>query len=221
MAITRSFYLPFIKVNIVSEMELNYLDEYFNSCTKALTTKIKEFSIHIEEYSKDYRINLETNKISFHIPSTLDEHYTKDLIRLIRLLSENELNLNGYDFLHAALLEVDGVGIGIIGEKFAGKTSTLLLLLKEFPLCKYISNDKVAIKNEAGRLSAMSLPIAMGVRFNTFKQFLSNITETRYNNKNLSEFAGSSKLSENERIFLLPIDVKNLFNHDTAHKKRN
>jgi len=51
---------------------------------------------------------------------------------------------------HMALIDVEGTGVAIIGEKNQGKTTTLLSLLYGIDKSKYVSNDKVlfGLKNK-------------------------------------------------------------------------
>jgi hypothetical protein len=86
-------------------------------------------------------------------------------MRSVRSLLLRRIELAGWTFLHAAGVARGSRCVLITGNKFSGKTTTLLrLLLRGYDL---LSNDKVALQLEGGGLVAQGFPVAAGIRIGT------------------------------------------------------
>lgn len=72
-----------------------------------------------------------------------------------------EFQRKGYAIIHGACISKDGESFIISGNKGAGKTTTLLRLLEQG--YDFISNDKVAVKEEDGRVVTCGIPHSMGI----------------------------------------------------------
>lgn len=94
-----------------------------------------------------------------------DGEYTSDKLSFMQRIMCNvfimEFQRNGYSIVHGACISKDGESFIISGNKGAGKTTTLLRLLEQG--YDFISNDKVAVKEENGRVVTCGIPHSMGV----------------------------------------------------------
>ncbi len=80
---------------------------------------------------------------------------------IILLLAEK-----GWSYVHCGCLVSNGIGIGLVGPKGAGKTTTLLnvLLGNKYG---FLANDKVAMQAKGAGIEVLGFPIASGVRVGT------------------------------------------------------
>ena len=86
------------------------------------------------------------------------------VMRTIRSWHHYMLLEDGFVPLHAAACELgDGEAALIIGEKFAGKTTTLLQLVEGLG-CAFVSNDVVYLRADEGALTVTSLPQKVSIR---------------------------------------------------------
>lgn len=72
------------------------------------------------------------------------------------------LQKNGYIILHSAAISNDTGAILIIGDKGAGKTTTLLTLINKYNY-NFISNDKIALKKLDNKYIVCGIPHSMGI----------------------------------------------------------
>lgn len=87
--------------------------------------------------------------------------------RLIRDMSRNLL-ADRMIYFHSAMLNISGKGICIMGNKRAGKTSTLLLLLIGRYPAAYISNDDLSIQFQNDQFIGYGWPRSISIRNDTF-----------------------------------------------------
>jgi hypothetical protein len=95
-------------------------------------------------------------------PGPVDDHRTtvkRSLRNLVKLLFVER----GWVPLHAAACTWDGVGICILGGKFAGKTSTLLNLLVR-PGARLVTNDNLFLRDGGSVLEGCGFPNKAGLR---------------------------------------------------------
>ncbi|RKA27966.1 hypothetical protein DYZ85_00748 [Listeria monocytogenes] len=108
------------------------------------------------------------------------ELIAKHIMRFIRELLVVNMQKRKF-YLHAGCIEYYKKGILIIGDKYSGKTTTILNLLFTGKF-NYVSNDKVFINGN----NISSLPMSMGVRYGTLSKNktllkIFNIKEAEYN----------------------------------------
>ncbi|MGI8838854.1 MAG: hypothetical protein ACR2H4_19770 [Pyrinomonadaceae bacterium] len=72
---------------------------------------------------------------------------------------------------HAACIAKNGLAIALTGNKFSGKTSTLVsaLLNRDFD---FVANDKVLVDRGEQSWFVYGLPVSSGIRIGTIRQFL-------------------------------------------------
>lgn len=96
---------------------------------------------------------------------SFDGEYTSDKLSFMQRIMCNvfimEFQRNGYAIVHGACVSKDGESFIISGNKGAGKTTTLIRLLEQG--YDFISNDKVAVKEENGRVVTCGIPHSMGI----------------------------------------------------------
>ncbi len=122
-----------IKTNI-SYKEKNQSDDNYierNGCN---------FNVYMSKYTENDR-------------DFVKRIYTTVLIKL--------LQLDGYTIIHGACIAKDNKAIIISGNKRAGKTTTMLNLLKRG--YNYVSNDRIAIKRINDTIVAIGIPFSMGI----------------------------------------------------------
>ena len=88
------------------------------------------------------------------------------LMRAVRELAMNYACARGYLMIHGAALSCRGRGIACVGPKSAGKTTFLLAALTT-PESAFIANDRIAVHDEFGHLSALGLPTIVAIRRST------------------------------------------------------
>lgn len=86
--------------------------------------------------------------------------YIRVLLRLQTLVRHGEV------FVHGGLAEVAGRGVAVMGDKRAGKTSTILSLLERGSAL--VSNDDVSFAITGSAIAATGWPRAISVRRDTF-----------------------------------------------------
>lgn len=86
------------------------------------------------------------------------------VFRELRKMLAGQLIADGWLPLHAAaVVTADGSVLLLMGPKMAGKTTTLLSLLRA-GACRLAANDKIFVRGSALGLEAQTLPVAAGIR---------------------------------------------------------
>lgn len=115
-------------------------------------------------------------------------------MRAVRTLMNLLLLEKGTIPFHAACIVKDGYGVGITGNKFAGKTTTLINALHHCR-CNFLANDKVLLHEVDDVLFMYGLPISLGIRLGTISHFhrlhplLDKGPELHDDNRGLDEMA--------------------------------
>lgn len=86
--------------------------------------------------------------------------YIRVLLRLQTLVQGGEV------FVHGGLAQIAGRGVAVMGDKRAGKTSTILSLLERG--AALVSNDDVSFSLAGAEIAATGWPRAISVRRDTF-----------------------------------------------------
>jgi len=129
------------------------------------------------------------------------------IMRTVRSLIKLQLIEHGMVPFHAACVVKNNYGIAFTGNKFSGKTTTLINMLSRGGY-QFLSNDKVLLMRRNSSFHVYGLPTAVGVRvgtlrlFNNLKSLIDNGAELdNINNEVLDEF----KLSDpHTRIYFTP-----------------
>ena len=134
----------------------------------------------------------------------------KDCLELMRLVRELFIHFiaikDNCCFFHAACVERNNQSIAIIGEKFAGKTTSCLTLLNQG--WNFVSNDKLILqKTDKKSFICWGLPIALGVREGTKMIF-----ENKFDNVCID--------SNDNRYYLTPNQIINKFNVSVSNGRR-
>jgi hypothetical protein len=90
------------------------------------------------------------------------------LMRVVREVVMSAQRAAGRPLLHAAAFARDGRGVALAGEKGAGKTTLLASLLAR-PGSRYVSNDRVVLREAGGRVVVRGLPTLTMVREKTLQ----------------------------------------------------
>ena len=148
-------------------------------------------------------INIVSNDyLSHNMNNTIDYF----VMRIIRTLIQILVIKDGYTFFHSAFAEINGKGIAVTGDKFAGKSTTLINLLQMFTGI-FVSNDKVAIKgNTESRMNVISFPIAAGLRVGTILKKFNGVSLKTNRTDNEEFFSKFNSLSLDEKIINGGID---------------
>ena len=102
------------------------------------------------------------------IPSLLichnpqDPSHVLEVLQVVRGLLLGALTSAGVVPIHGAVCIINDVGVLLVGEKGAGKTSFLLSALRSFPKSTFVTNDKAIVLREES-LTLFGLPYAVGI----------------------------------------------------------
>ncbi|MET3211848.1 UNVERIFIED_CONTAM: hypothetical protein ABIC26_004816 [Paenibacillus sp. PvR008] len=149
-------------------------------------------------------------------------------MRLLRALVKVVHLKRGWTLFHAAACQLGDTGIGIVGDKRAGKTSTLLSLLTS-EHAHFISNDKVLLQERTGALHVLGLPHKVGIRKQTLLRFpglqakILQAGTTLYYEQN-RQVSSPGYVSPNEtkepKIMLLPKEIAALSDTQIQYEGR-
>ncbi|MBC1412430.1 hypothetical protein HB961_04155 [Listeria welshimeri] len=198
---------------LYSTLEELLFTKQININADTMEIEISNYTINVrkKDYKKRNNGNLIIKKEEAEIFQKLNhfdivyedkniELIAKHIMRFIRELLVTNIQERKV-YLHAGCVEYYQKGILIIGDKFSGKTTTILNLLSTGKF-DYVSNDKVFINGN----NISSLPMSMGVRYGTLsknKAFIRifNIKEAEY-----------SLYEKNSRVFLSPLKIMDCLN---------
>lgn len=96
------------------------------------------------------------------------------IVRLIRKIIRLEFYEDNHLFLHGGLVGLEEKGIGVLGAKKAGKTSTILSLLKEFKVSSFVTNDDISLKTKEGSWIGYGWPRSISIRNDTILKLFDN-----------------------------------------------
>lgn len=149
-------------------------------------------------------------------------------MRIMRSLFKYLLIERGWIPFHAACCVSGGTGMCITGDKFAGKTSTLINLLTAGD-AQFVSNDKLMLRAADGVLLACALPHKIGIRVGTFmahpmlRHWLVEAADTAYPKPQLADLdritattTTADLPSRTEKVFLMPYELAQLFDASVA-----
>lgn len=146
------------------------------------------------------------------IIADLDYHHKdgigKQIFRCLRYINESEMRKKGMCFFHAAALEINKKGIILTADKFSGKTTLLIKLLKKYSNKDtfFIANDKIAVQAKNTKdITLYSSPISIGVRIDTYEKYISALSKLQ-----LNEILNEG--SQDPKIFLSIKELEKIFN---------
>lgn len=165
-------------LELISYLNENYLSgDYSLDKNSSIIVKYSEtIDIIFQKYTPVTENNFAYYIVDKHKNSILvlldysNKYYELIPMRLIRELIKLTLIENGWVLFHAACTETNNNGIAITGNKYAGKTTTLMnFLLNGEHSC--VSNDKIAIKQNGNEIDIVGFPVSAGIRLGTILMF--------------------------------------------------
>lgn len=192
-------------------IKINYNDKANDSYCDITNEELKSYCSFLlfDKKNKEFIIGTNQNETYFET--------AKNCFKIIRKILEVELSKN-YIYLHSGFIIHNSYGIGLIGEKFTGKTTTILNMLMHLNP-RFVSNDKVYLKIEKEDVEIFSLPYTVGVRKGTlirYPKLLQKINE--YNERNvLVDFIQDDEKNvdkSNSKIYISPKELNELFSVD-------
>lgn len=116
-----------------------------------------KFLIDTEEY-----ICVKTSEFDFKIFTNGSKNSEKNLIRIIREILIRALESNGYFYMHGTGIEIYDKGILLLGESGSGKTTFLTKLNEINTKERFVSNDRVFLKDDEICYFPLPIVYAMG-----------------------------------------------------------
>ncbi|MEC4895515.1 MAG: hypothetical protein SAL07_20280 [Oscillatoria sp. PMC 1051.18] len=156
-----------------------------------------------ENFQIFYVLTQNKKEIRLLTPTNNQKKSRLALMRVIRELAMNQCLPNNGLFLHGSAFSVGGKGIIIAGSKGAGKT-TLLIYALRYQASEYLSNDRVWVALQKGKVNFRGMPTIASILPSTLELF------PDLKNSLLSSFFDSS-LTENEarQLKIVPQPRKN------------
>lgn len=151
----------------------------------------------------------ESSKLMEHYCYFIQGEFDKAKYCSVRIVRDMliEIYIKDYNNLyHMAAVEKNGSAITLMGNKFNGKTTSLINLLC-YGSYNYLSNDKLLINNNN---MCIALPYSIGVRCGTLNSdpFVASLFSKKINQMQHYQ----PLYHENERIFIMPNELCSLFN---------
>ncbi|WP_157763302.1 hypothetical protein [Pseudomonas citronellolis] len=106
--------------------------------------------------------------VDFYFPIENREVTRRMVFRLLRAIVVIVLREKGWGFVHASAVSLDGDVLAFIGDKFSGKTTSLLAML-EYTDARFITNDKMALSSNSPCDGVIGFPISIGIRVGTLE----------------------------------------------------
>ncbi|QHE59804.1 hypothetical protein FHE72_01170 [Rossellomorea vietnamensis] len=134
-------------------------------CNNTVPNTWIDFETYIDQEENEPKRILYINSSTKEICIEQLENKWKVLftLRIVRNLSRWQLMEKGSLFLHGGLLQIHSKGVAIIGNKKAGKTSTILSTLTSSNV-NFSTNDDISIISKNNITTAYGWPRSIGVR---------------------------------------------------------
>jgi hypothetical protein len=175
-----------------------------------------------KEYTTYCILDKVDKSITIIMPSQKRELYCI-VMRIVRSILINLLSENGWIYFHAACVSFHNIGIGLIGDKYSGKTTTMINLIKRLKF-NFCSNDKIALKVINHKIRAFGFPIALGLRIGAIfsTKFINKwIMDMKYSNYHIditkskmlkySKYKNSCLNKITNKIYIKPKDICQYF----------
>ncbi|MBP2189679.1 hypothetical protein BJ987_002580 [Nocardia goodfellowii] len=119
------------------------------------------------EVSVDYAVD-HAKKICFHVAPSSDAWVTQSVLRATRAMHRSAASRQGVMFLHAGLVQLNGMGVALVGGSRAGKTSFIMASVLEGSGVM-VCNDDVSVTTFPGReyVAGVGWPRSISVRLDT------------------------------------------------------
>lgn len=198
---SKNILLNIIHWGCVEKIELM---EFYNAKLKFLNEDI----IVLEIKKKLYLLYQKKNNIKL------------DIMRIVRNIIIEIYSILGWQLFHGACLFYKNKGYVIMGDKYAGKTTSILQVLKDNKEVQFVSNDKILIKEVGDKLQVVSVPISVGIRIKTFanigidfEKYLSD-----YNSYHNVFININKEDNINKKVFLSINEIEQLFGRKVIYK---
>ena len=147
-------------IEIVKDKEFDYLTITKTGAAEQSSISYRRYNTHVrtihQKSTRDYEVDVNVE---------LDE--ASGLICVRNYLNNHNL-LSQYPLLHSSLLNLNGVGILILGDSRQGKTALSVYLLQETG-ASFVSDENV-ILNTSGLIKGLYVPRTPRVRFSTIAE---------------------------------------------------
>ncbi|MEU5401394.1 hypothetical protein ABZ348_19125 [Streptomyces sp. NPDC005963] len=119
------------------------------------------------EVAVDYAVD-HTERTLFHLAPRGDAWVTQSLLRATRAIHRSAASRRGVLFLHAGLVELNGLGVALVGGSRAGKTSFIMASVLNGSGVM-VCNDDVSLTVDpvAGPVTGTGWPRSISVRLDT------------------------------------------------------
>lgn len=138
-------------------------------------------------------------------------HYVP--IRLLRDVIVDRCIDRGFMYLHASAVDYHGRAVIVVGDKFSGKTTSMLCLLESHRY-GFLTNDKILFDPHENTL--YGLPFSIGVRGGTlehFPEFSARIQARQQSLKHYQIHSVFENVTQKlEKFFLMPAELSSLEN---------
>jgi hypothetical protein len=197
------------RFRVLSENCLNFQNEW-NSDSLALSAEM-DLIAHRQLGSSNpilWNIFCKRERVVYSISARENDTTNYETFRLARILLHIEYLEAGFFPLHASTVANGNLGVCLIGDKFAGKTTLSLRCLDKLGW-SYVSNDKSYLGLVNGRLTVAALPIRAGIRPGTVEMF----PALRRYSASTTRRASVNTLQE-ERVYMRPMEIASTFGVD-------
>jgi|GEM_PF-5193726 len=199
-----AYYKDYIRILSSEVLKYNYNFVFFTEYSKWISvTQANSMDIHAEAFDKVEVLYGEVIQNSIQMYYYIESGLTKAKycpVRIIRnFLSKILVEEKGYLFMHMAAVENNGYSIAIMGDKFNGKTTSMMNLLC-YGNYNYLSNDKIFIDSNN---NCYTLPYSIGIRKGTIESNMKLKAKISENYDNFIHYQPFKDGSANERLFLL------------------
>lgn len=166
-------------------------------------------------YNRIYFFQKKTKSIYIKEPQNM-ELKIQTAVRLCRDIIKHKYDCEDMFFLHAGMVCYNGKGICIVGDKKAGKTSSILAILSAGKNAAYIANDDLSIIEEGERLIGNGWPRAISIRRDALES-MQNILYT-YKLSSLGTHPDNQIKGLAEYLYLYPTEIESLFSCEIKRK---
>lgn len=157
------------EINIYFEKDKNIFEKIYRSFDKNKSSIVNTFKnqTHYQEDNKflidneDY-ICIKDSDFDYKLFTNGNENSLKYLIRIIRELLIRTLEDNGYFYMHGTGIEIYGKGILLLGGSGSGKTTFATRLNEIETPQKFLSNDRVFLRQDEMKYFPLPIIYAMG-----------------------------------------------------------
>lgn len=155
------------KVYIITNEQL-YINVTKNSNQFEMPVHSIAYKVNMNTYEVFYFIDIQKGSL-YIVRDKEVKHAGYIGMRAVRSMIIAQLESFGWIFLHAACISKNEKVVALIGNRFAGKTTSIMELLSKYHY-DYVSNDMIAIKEKNGSIECISFPVTLGIRHSTISK---------------------------------------------------